>query len=103
MSYSIDLRQRVVDYVRSGGSKTEAGRRFCVSRSTVYDWLSREDLSAKRYELRAVRKLDRKKLAAHVAAFPDMLSVDRARYFGVAPSSLCAAMKQIHVTRKKSS
>lgn len=103
MSYSIDLRQRVVDYVHNGGSKAEASRRFCVSRSAVYEWLSRDDLTVKRYDLRAVRKLDRKKLKAHVDAFPDMMSVDRARHFGVAPSSLSAALKQIGVTRKKSS
>ena len=36
MSYSIDLRQRVVDFVRQGGSKSEAARLFGVSRGRVY-------------------------------------------------------------------
>ena len=40
MSYSEDLRRRVVDYVHQGGSKAEAARLFKVSRGRVYAWLS---------------------------------------------------------------
>ena len=43
MSYSVDLRKRVVSYVESGGSKSEAARRFEVSRKTVYNWLALDD------------------------------------------------------------
>ena len=36
MGYSVDLRERVVGYVRSGGGLTEAARLFKVSRTTLY-------------------------------------------------------------------
>ena len=49
MSYSVDLRKRVVNYIESGGSKSEAARRFEVSRKTVYNWLALDDLAPKAY------------------------------------------------------
>jgi len=102
MTYSLDLRQRVVAFVYSGGGKSEACRRFSVNRGTIYDWLSREDLSPKPYVLKQPRKLDREVLRRHVLQHPDMLSKDRAAYFGVVPSAMCKALKQIQITRKKS-
>ncbi|WP_442918258.1 IS630 transposase-related protein, partial [Magnetococcus sp. PR-3] len=44
MSYDIELRQRVIDFVESGGKKAEAARIFQVSRATIYNWLSRDSL-----------------------------------------------------------
>ncbi len=40
MTYSIDLRKRVVEFVQGGGSKAEASRRYKVSLWCVNDWLS---------------------------------------------------------------
>ena len=45
MTYSKDLRKRVVAFVESGGSRAEAARLFEVSRWCVYDWINREDLA----------------------------------------------------------
>lgn len=103
MTYSVDLRERVVAFVKAGGTKTEASRQFSISRACIYDWVERVDLKPKRYELTKTRKLCRKALAQHVKDFPDMLSVDRANHFGVAPSSLCVALQKIKITRKKNS
>ncbi|MCJ2542790.1 IS630 transposase-related protein, partial [Thermostichus vulcanus] len=41
MSYSLDLRERVVKYVEEGGSPTEAAQLYDVSRATIYRWLGR--------------------------------------------------------------
>ena len=43
MSYSIDLRKRVVDYVENGGRIAQATRIFQVGRATIYRWLGRTD------------------------------------------------------------
>jgi transposase-like protein len=40
--HSKDLRRRVIDFVRQGGSKSEAARHFGVSRTTVFAWLAGE-------------------------------------------------------------
>ena len=41
--YSIDLRQKIVESVRRGVSKSETARRFGVSRSTVRRYLRQLD------------------------------------------------------------
>jgi|AACY02.16.fsa_nt_gi Transposase and inactivated derivatives len=101
MTCSLDIRERVVDFVRSGGGKAEAARRFSVSRRTVYNWLSREDLSPKAHGLRH-RKIDKAKLRAHVRAHPDMLLRERAQIFGVSIPSLSIALKTMKIVKKNS-
>ncbi|MCA6369642.1 MAG: helix-turn-helix domain-containing protein, partial [Cytophagales bacterium] len=53
----MDLRERVVKYVREGGSKAEAARRYEVSEATVYTWLKRENLETT-VVTRRKRKID---------------------------------------------
>ena len=43
MSYSSDLRKRVLDFLNEGGSKAEASRVYKVSRTCIYKWLAAED------------------------------------------------------------
>lgn len=48
--YSLDLRQRIVEAVEQGISKTKVARQFKVNRSTVYEYLrlsEQGDLKAK--------------------------------------------------------
>jgi transposase len=82
MSYSVDLRERVVSYVRGGGSPTEAARLFRVSRTPLHRWLGAPDLRPKPAKERR-RKLDKAALAAHVRDFPEALLRERAAHFGV--------------------
>lgn len=72
MPYSLDLRERVVNYVRSGESIDEAVRLFKVSRATIYRWLNRPDLRATLVKHRR-RKLDDQVLKQHVREYPDGL------------------------------
>ena len=65
MTYSIDLRKRVVEFVSEGGSKAEASRRYEVSLWCVDDWCKREDLAPKVHSLRQ-RKIDKEALRRHV-------------------------------------
>lgn len=53
----MDIRTRVVAFIKKGGSKAEAARRFEVSRSSIYDWLAMENLAPKKHGRRK-RKLD---------------------------------------------
>jgi transposase len=48
MSYSLDLRKKVIDYVDNGGSITKATTLFNIGRATIYRWLSREELEKKK-------------------------------------------------------
>ena len=82
MTYSIDLRQRVIAFVDVGGTKAEAARRFSVSEGSVHNWLKRENIAPTKVERRH-RKLDWKALEKHIQDRPDAKLRDRAEHFGV--------------------
>ncbi|MDH4343463.1 MAG: transposase, partial [Nitrospira sp.] len=63
---SVDLRQRVVGFVRSGGSKAEAARRFKVDEASVYRGLKPGGVAYKHPGPRGSRKVDWEQLRRHV-------------------------------------
>jgi len=99
MTYSIDLRERAVSYVRSGGSQSEASRIFKVTSRSIYNWLQRDDLSPALHGSRR-RKLDKAALAAHVRDFPDALLRERAAHFNVSHQSLWMALRKLNIVKK---
>ena|ERR1700691_1697993 len=100
MTYSNDLRLRAVAYVRSGGSKSEAGRLFGVSRPTLYRWLS-EKSSAMPCAIRTrKRKLDKSLLVTHVREHPDALLRERAEHFGVRINAIWVALGKLDIRKK---
>jgi transposase len=101
MTYSEDLRQRVVDFVRAGGAKSEASRRFKVSRGCIYNWLPRKTLAAKKTRNVLPYKLDPEKLKAHVAAHPDAYQYERAEALGVSRQVVLYGLKRLGIRRKK--
>ena len=100
MTYSTDLRRRVIARVRSGDSKSAACRLFGISRSTLHSWLNRADLSPSQNGFRH-RKLNRKDFERHVADHPDALQRERAAHFKVSANSIRHALKRMGATRKK--
>ena len=100
MTYSLDLRKRVISYVSSGGSKAEASSRFNVSLRTIYYWFRRSDLTPKPPGSRH-RKIDKASLIKHVKQVPDMLLSERAAYFGVHESSMSRALSKMNIRKKK--
>lgn len=102
MRCSTDLRKRVIDFVKNGGSKTEAACRFHVSRGSVYNWTSVEDgLSYKKPGPKNSRHLDREALRRHVDEHGDMTQLEMARHFGVSRYCIWYNLKQLGITRKK--
>lgn len=71
MSYSLDLRTRVIDYIENGGSILSASRIYKVGRSTIYPWLARVDLKPTKVTRRQ-RKLDGQALEQDVKESPDL-------------------------------
>ena len=102
MTYSIDLRKRVVEFVSRGGSKAEASRQYEVSLWCVNDWCKPDDLTPK-VSKRRNRKLDWEALSRHIEEFPDALLRERAQHFGVRESAIWYANRQMKLTRKKNS
>ena len=100
MTYSTDLRRRVIARVRSGDGKSAACRLFGISRSTLHSWLNRADLSPSQNGFRH-RKLNRKDFKRHVAEHPDAFQRERAAHFKVSTNSIRHALKRMGATRKK--
>jgi transposase len=100
MSYSMDLRSRVIGFLESGGSKVEAARIYSVSERTVYRW-QKEGLQIGKPGPKGPTKLDNDKLRAAVAACPDAQQKELAETLNVDPSSINRAFKRLGITRKK--
>jgi len=103
MTYSIDLRKRVVSYVEEGGFKSEAAQIFGVSLWCVNDWCQRKNLAPKPSAPRRNGKLDWDALKKHVSDYPDAILRERAAHFNVHIHAIEYAMKQMKITRKKNS
>lgn len=101
MRCSGDLRQRVVDFVRRGGSKAEAARRFKVGEASVYRWLKPGAVAYKRPGPYRSHTLDWEHLRRHVEAHPDQTLAEGARHFQVSRHCIWNARQRLQVTRKK--
>jgi putative transposase len=102
MTYSLDLRKRVIEWVELGRGVTKASKIYKVSRATIYRWLEREELEPTKVERRK-RKIDWDELKKDVEENPDQKQSDRAKKFGVRPSAISYAFQQMKITRKKKS
>lgn len=101
MTYSVDLRRKVVAFVRDGGSQREAARHFDISLWCVRDWLTRKDLKPQQKGVPRQRKLDKQAVRAHVRDHPEAILRERAAHFGVHVSSMGWALHRLKLTRKK--
>jgi putative transposase len=101
MHYGLDLRERVIGFIKEGGSKSEASRRFRVSRQTIYNWLSLPTLAPVKMVHRRKRKLDWEALRQDMLDNPDVLLRERAVKFGVRPNAIFYAVKQMDFSHKK--
>jgi transposase len=99
MSYSIDMRERALQNVQEGMSKSAVCRLFKISRQTLHNWMNSSSLSAKKVETRQ-RKLSKEALAAHVREYPDMLLRERAAHFGVRVNAIWVACKVLKISKK---
>jgi putative transposase len=102
MSYSLDLRTKVVNFIENGHSMAEAAKTFGISRATIYRWLKRTELAPTKVTTRK-RKVDIVALAKDVERDPSTSLKERAKRFGVTPAALCYRFKKMKITRKKNS
>ena len=70
MSYILDFRQKVINFVGNGGTITKAAHIFGIGRASIYRWLSRPKLSATKVKSRQI-KLDWKELETDVKQNPE--------------------------------
>jgi len=102
MRCGTDLRKRVIAFVRAGGRKAEAARRFQVSRASVYNWTKVPDgLAYRRPGPTGPRRVDWEALRQDVATQPERTQRERAHQFGVSRHCIWYALRHMGLSRKK--
>jgi transposase len=103
MTYSLDLRKKAIEYVKSGGTLTSAANIFGVRSRTIWNWIQRKKqgiLEPKKYET-SPRKIDNDQLKLFIKKYPDAYLREIAEEFDVGPSAVFYALKRLKITLKK--
>ncbi len=103
MAHSEDLRRRVIKFIRQGGSKAEASRRYEIGLRTIHTWMGRgDDQKPHKPGPKGSSKIDMKKLAAMVGPKgTDRMLKEMAKELRVDQSTVSKALKRLGVSRKK--
>lgn len=103
MAHSEDLRRRVIKFIRQGGSKAEASRRYEIGLRTIHTWVGRgDDQKPRKPGPKGAHKIDMKKLASMVGSNgTDRMLKEIAKEFRVDQSAISKAFKRLGITRKK--
>ena len=104
MTYSIDLRQRVLDYHESGHKIKETCEIFSISRHTVYRWVKvkKETGSiAPKVRTHGAIKLNDEGLIKYIKEYPDKTLREYGDQFGLTISGMSRAFNRLGITHKK--
>ena len=104
-SYGVDLRERVVSYVESGGSGISASRLFSVGERTVRRWLSLKkesgSLVPRPHGGGYPPKIVISKLKEYINSHPDKTLEDIGKEFSVSHVAIWKALRKIGYVYKK--
>ncbi len=104
MSYSTDLRERVVKYPFAGHTIKETCEVFGVGNYAVSKWVKQYketgNLSNKSLN-RGFKKIDPEKLKTYILEHPDAYQREIAEVFGCSAEAIRKAPKRLGITRKK--
>ena len=105
-SYSIDLRERVLQYLEKNKNRKAASLLFQVGIATIYRWISRKKEKGNVEPLRRLwvyKKIDDQKLIDYIEKNPDHFLSEISNHFNLTPQAIFYALKRLKITRKKSS
>lgn len=103
-TYSVDLRQKVMEFTDRGGSVLDAAAVFGVGKSTVYRWRvlrKAGDISPKKREFLPM-VMDPEKLTEYVRANPDHTLKQIAAALQVGAATVFKWLRRLKITLKKS-
>jgi len=102
MRRSNDLRKRVIEFCKRGGTQTEAAERFGVSRKSIYTWLnSKAPYTSKAPGPKTGHKLDWEALRRYASTHDDAFLKEIAEEFKVGTTAVWYALKKMKINRKK--
>lgn len=105
-SYSIDLRQRVLQHLEKNNNRKAASLLFQIGIATIYRWLSLKKEKGHVEPLHrpyVYKKIDDAKLIEYIEAHPDHFLSEIGKHFNLTPQAIFYALKRLKITRKKSS
>jgi transposase len=102
-AYGLDLRERIVSFIKTGGSKVEAAKRFGVARKTVYNYLTLVQSGAlsPKESWGSWKKFSPTKVRAYVAKHPDATLWEIGRAFRGTDVGALSALRLLGITLKK--
>ena len=103
-AYSVDLRERAVEYVLDGGDRDEACRIFKVAYRTLSNWLrqyKKTGTLAPKPKGSRPWKLDHAAIIEHVRNNNDSTLHEIAQHFGTVVSAIDHVLRKFNITRKK--
>ena len=104
MAYSVDLRSRVIDFIKQGNTQEEASKVFNVGTTTIKRWLSllSETGSLEKRPLnRNASIFESEKLNSYINENPNALLKDIAEHFGGSITGAFYALEREKITYKK--
>lgn len=105
MTYSLDLRKKVLKYIENGGSQKSASKIFDVTTRTLSNWLRRkkqQNLAPTPRRL-SPSKIDGDKLKKYIQEHPDAYLREIAEQFGSTLQAIFYACRRLKITLKKRS
>jgi transposase len=107
MAYSIDLRQRVINFIESGASKSSASKIYKVGLKTIDRWifLKKEtgNLTPRPYKGGTKSKIQPSELKEYMLKNTDKTLQEMAKEFNVSVSAIYRSLKKMGYVYKKNS
>lgn len=106
MAYSLDMRQRALELLEEGKTKTEVSEILGIGRSSLLRWEKRAlegELAAIYPKVRGGFRVDDEKLKAYVKENPDAYQSEIAKAIGAKENTVCKALHRLKISRKKNS
>jgi len=102
-AYPIEIRTRVVNYVKCGGAVVGAMEKYEVGRDTVYRWLRLDNAGAlePKKSWGRWRKIDPEKLRAQTHSRCDDTLEELGQELGASASGIFRALRRLKITLKK--
>ncbi len=99
-AYTMALRERVVKFVRGGGTRAEAAQCYSLGLRSVYRYLAaaKTDTLAPKTSWGGWRKLDPAKLAAHVRQQPAATLHEIKAVFHVSHNAVWVSLRKLGIT-----
>jgi putative transposase len=102
--YSVDLREKVLNFVSSGASKRKAGKVFGIGEDSVYRWIRLQNTQGNLNPKKPIfspKKIDPDELRKYVETNPDHTLKEIAAVMKVSFHTVWKWLKRLKITIKK--